>query len=205
MAINLPKTKNEENESHVKKYKNILIKLLNFKILLNTIDLNSNKKINLQQYSFLPTYLYLLKNQENIKKELLLWKKYLNNILFYNNIISIKIFKFINKEKILKLNSKKWQSLNDKINDILNSDYNNPKEFIKKYNDLIDYINIKKNRIKNSFKFNLILNIFKKYNINFYQEISNKRKITIDERDLEFNVWQLNYLEYLYSIIEFKN
>ncbi|WP_342276116.1 hypothetical protein [Spiroplasma endosymbiont of Nebria brevicollis] len=103
---------------------------------------------------------------------------------------------------ILKIKNKKWIILKEKIEDLISHFYTNPTdwlEFIDKYDSFISYI--KENKIIKDFNFACILNAFNYIEINLFQEMNIQTKKVIVERDLQFNLFQLNYLEYFYSII----
>lgn len=211
--INAP-TKFEE------KYKMIKTKLYQFKIFLNVNNLKKidHKELKYRNINFLPFYFYQSLLIPSIKKEQYLqelesWKYYLT-LSSYLNQFSWLVFlnHSINKEEQLKLlkRSKYMTKLTNqikKVNTILfhtnndfiyfNNDYD-AKELEKEYNQLMNILF----RYKNRFVLKMITASLEKNGLKIRQTISeNKDENIIDERDFNINFYQLNYFEYLFSII----
>lgn len=212
-AINAP-------ENYEKKYHAIKTKLYNFKVFLNINDL---KKINYQQLkyrniNFLPLYFYQSLLIPDIKhqqywEELDNWKYYLNLspylnqfswLLFFHYVVNkkdqtkvIKKTKYINKLafQVKKVHKILFYTQNDYL--YFNKDYDR-KLLEQEYNKLLTLLNHYKKR----FSLKLIIASLQKNGLKITQEINQKKdENIIDERDFNINLYQLNYLEYLFSIV----
>ncbi|WP_342276115.1 hypothetical protein [Spiroplasma endosymbiont of Nebria brevicollis] len=86
----LPKFKWERNTKEKEEYTFLFTNLLKFKVFLNTIKLNKIKISQLIKYDFIPPYFYLIKEEEIMQNELILWKTYLDTVLRENKLVGIK-------------------------------------------------------------------------------------------------------------------
>lgn len=212
-AINTP-------ENYEKKYSAIKTKLHNFKVFLNVNDL---KKMNFQELKyrnidFLPLYFYQSLLMSDIQEqqyweELDNWKYYLNFspylnqfswLLFFHYVVNkkdqtkvIKKTKYINKLafQVKKVHNILFYTQNDYL--YFNKDYDS-KLLEQEYSKLLTLLN----RHKKRFSLKLIIASLQKSGLKIAQEINQKKdENIIDERDLDINLYQLNYLEYLFSIV----
>lgn len=205
------------------KYKSIKNKLYQFKIFLNVTDIKkiNHKELEYQKINFLPLYFYqsLLTNtkKEHYIQELENWKNYLNLSVYLNQFSWLLYLHYIiNKKEHLKL-IKKIKYMNKlafqikKVHKILFYNKNdflyfNDKFDTKKLENEYSYlINILTKHSKKIW-LRMITTSLEKNGLKITQTISeNKDENIIDERDIAINLYQLNYLEYLFSIIFTEN
>lgn len=202
------------------RYKPIKTKLYDFKVFLNVNDLKTleYKKLKYRYINFLPLYFYqslLIPNikEQQYQQELENWKYYLNLSSYLNQFSWLLFLHYsINKQDQLKLikKTKYLTKLADQVkkvhtilfytqNDFLyfNENYN-AKDLEEEYNQLMNIIV----RYQNRFGLKMITAALEKNGLKIAQTINEKKdENIIDERDVDINFFQLNYLEYLFSII----
>lgn len=202
------------------RYKPIKTKLYNFKVFLNVNDLKAGdyQKLKYRDVDFLPLYFYQsllipkIKDQQ-YQQELENWKYYLNLSSYLNQFSWLLFLNYaINKQDQLKLIKKtkyltKLAGQVKKVHTILfytqndylyfNENYN-AKDLEVEYNQLMTILA----RYKNRFALKMITASLEKNGLKISQTINQKKdENIIDERDVDINFFQLNYLEYLFSII----
>lgn len=202
------------------RYLPIQTKIYKFKAFLNLTNLKklNHHELKYSTIDFLPLYFYqslLISHikQEQFINELESWKYYLT-LSSYLNQFSWLVFLHhsLNKEDQLKLikRSKYMTRIATQIkrvhtilfhteNDFIyfNNDYK-PEELETAYNKLMSILY----RYKNRFTLKMITSSLEKNGLKINQTINeNKDDNIIDERDVDINFYQLNYFEYLFSII----
>lgn len=207
-------------EKFEEKYKGIKTKLYNFKVFLhvNEIKTIDYKKLKYRYVDFLPLYFYQslligsIKEEQYIQ-ELENWKYYLNLSSYLNQFSWLLFLHYsINKDEQLKLirRSNYMTLLADQIKKVhkilfhtnneylyFNSDYD-AKQLEAEYNQLINIVI----RYQNRFALRMITASLEKNGLKIVETISeSKDENIIDERDVDINFYQLNYLEYLFSLI----
>ncbi|MBE4704029.1 hypothetical protein [Spiroplasma platyhelix] len=202
------------------KYQGIKTKLYNFKVFLNVNEIKKvdSQKLKYRFIDFLPLYFYQSLLISEIKEEQYIqelenWKYYLTLSSYLNQFSWLLFLHYaINKDEQLKLIKKskymtKLANQIQKVHKILfhttneyiyfNNDYN-AKELETEYNQLINIVI----RYQNRFALRMITASLQKNGLKIAETISeNKDENIIDERDVDINFFQLNYLEYLFSII----
>lgn len=202
------------------RYHPIKTKLYNFKVFLNVNDLKTleYKTLKYRYIDFLPLYFYqslLIPHikAEQYQQELENWKYYLNLSSYLNQFSWLLFLHYsINKQEQLKLirKTKYLKKLADQVkkvhkilfytqNDFLffNDNYN-AKDLETEYNQLMNIII----KYQNRFGLKMITASLEKNGLKISQTINEKKdENIIDERDVDINFFQLNYLEYLFSII----
>lgn len=201
------------------KYKNIKDKIYEFKIFLNVNDLKKvdYHELRYRNANFLPIYFYQALLISSIRKEQYLqelehWKYYLNLSSYLNQFSWLLYLYYIinNKDLLPGLKKRKYmRTLSYKIrkvhrilfyteNDYLyfNEKYD-AKQLEEEYNDLLGMLN----KYGRRFSLRMITTSLERNGLKITKTINAKKdENIIDERDLDINLYQLNYLEYLFSI-----
>lgn len=194
---------------------NNFIKFKKFLNLTNYKSLNYTSKSSINFIEYFPNYLIQYINLNNFCKEKLFlefdkWKVYINNFNNIQNIFWILCIKELINNNILNKNKKHFQDFNNKVDvflkNIFNLFENNSNwslvsnRIIEEYDEIYNFYKV--NQKKFRFIINTIIRIYdfkvlpssKFFNIN-----------VIDERNRNLNIFQLNYLEYLFSIYQDEN
>lgn len=201
------------------KYRNIKDKLYNFKIFLNVNDLKKvdYHELKYRNANFLPIYFYQSLLIPNMKKEqyyqeLEHWKYYLNLSSYLNQFSwLLYLYYIINNKDLLKgIKKRKYmRALSLQIRKVyrilfyiengylyFNNKFNNEK-LEEEYNNLLSILG----KYSNKFGLRMIATSLERNGLKITETINAKKdENIIDERDFEINLYQLNYLEYLFSI-----